>query len=74
MQYPMRPVDLLKQLLPQSTDVIFVDNEKKFKELVAQESYDYYFIDRFAGDFGHCTPKGNQLIAEHLADIIFKNL
>jgi hypothetical protein len=24
----------------------------------------------FGGDFGHCTPKGNMLLAQNIADVI----
>jgi len=47
-----------------------VDNEKMFNEGVKREGYDEYFNDCFAGDFGHCTPKGNRLLAENIAGVI----
>jgi len=28
----------------------------------------------FGGDFGHCTHKGNRLLAENIANVIFKEV
>jgi len=28
----------------------------------------------FGGDFGHCTPKGNRLLATNIADVILKEV
>jgi hypothetical protein len=44
-----------------------VDNERIFRDAVSREGYDTLFRDRFGGDFGHCTEKGNLLIAQNLA-------
>ena len=52
--------------------IIFVDNEMVFRKALKQASYDEYFTDMFAGDFGHCTPKGNRLLAENIANVILK--
>ena len=70
-QYPMRSLALLKKMAagPEKT-VIFVDNEKRFKDGVRQEGYLAYFEDMFAGDFGCCTAKGNRLLADTLAAAI----
>ncbi len=72
-QYPMRAVEPLKNIFRDSeygADIIFVDNEKVFQEAVAEGNYWDYFIDSFAGDFGHCTEKGNKLLAENIAKAI----
>ena len=69
-QYPMRDVEGLKVLLKQDLDVdrlVFVDNQKTFQDRVAREGYDEYFSDRFGGDFGHCTAKGNAVLASNVA-------
>lgn len=71
-QYPIRSVKPLKKLFPNPEGVIFVDNEKLFKKAVAKAGYRMYFQDMFAGDFGHCTPKGNRLLAENIAQILLK--
>ncbi len=57
-QYPMCGIEPLKRIFKWQEDVIFIDNEKIFKEAVGKEDYQEYFIDMFGGDFGHCTPKG----------------
>jgi len=73
-QYPMRSVEPLKQIFEGERRVIFVDNERVFKEAVIQLSYREYFRDMFAGDFGHCTSKGNRLLAENIANVILKEI
>ncbi len=70
MQYPLRDVNELKAMFNGSEDIIFVDNEKNFKKALASGRYEDYFVDRFAKEFGHATPKGNNLIAQNLADVI----
>ena len=69
-QYPMRSVEPLKSLLDFDRRVRFVDNEQIFKEAVGRSRYEDYFSDNFAGDFGHCTPKGNRLLAENIARVV----
>jgi len=49
---------------------VFVDHEKSFKDGVKIDGYDAYFVDNFEGSFGHCTYKGNRLLAENIADAI----
>jgi tetratricopeptide (TPR) repeat protein len=74
-QYPMRSIEPLKKIFEDNTDgIIFVDNEKTFKEAVSNSSYKEYFSDMFGGDFGHCTRKGNQLLAENIANVILKEV
>jgi len=74
-QYPLRSVNPLKKIFKGFTQgVIFVDNEKIFKDAVAQEGYEAYFSDKFAGDFGHCTKKGNRLLAQNIANAIVKGI
>lgn len=71
-QYPMRDVELLKKTAGEDEDIIYVDNELLFKNAVREEGYDKYFCDIFAGDFGHCTPKGNKLLAGNIAKVIME--
>jgi len=74
-QYPMRSVEPLKKIFEgQQEGIIFVDNELIFKDAVKIEGCWAYFIDMFGGDFGHCTPKGNQLLAENIANTIIKEV
>ena len=69
-QYPMRNVQDLTALFDKTEGVTFVDNENIFKDAVAGSSYWEYFRDLFATDFGHCTAKGNRLLAQNIADAI----
>jgi tetratricopeptide (TPR) repeat protein len=71
-QYPMRNIEPLKKIFKKTENIVFVDNERLFKEAVKQEGYDEYFKDIFGGDFGHCTKKGNRLLAENISNIILK--
>jgi Tfp pilus assembly protein PilF len=71
-QYPMRSIEPLKRIFQGQDGVIFVDNERIFKDAVKKEGYRQYFTDMFEGDFGHCTPKGNRLLAENIANTILK--
>jgi tetratricopeptide (TPR) repeat protein len=77
-QYPIRDLNNLKKMLPEKEGIIFVDNKDIFKEALKQSCYEDYFSDQFAGDFGHCTPIGNYLLAKNIADILlascFENL
>jgi hypothetical protein len=55
-------------------EIIFVDNKKVFKDAVKKDGYNTYFVDMFGGDFGHCTVKGNRLLAENIANTILKEV
>ena len=69
-QYPMREVDSLKRLFKDPEPMVFIDNERIFKEAVQTSGYNALFTDAFAGDFGHCTAKGNTLLAENIKNFI----
>lgn len=71
-QYPVRSVEPLKKMVGE--DAAFVDNEKVFKDALKKANYDEYFSDLFGGDFGHCTPKGNRLLAQQVASVILKEV
>lgn len=73
MQYPLRELSPLADLFDPKEDIIFVDNENLFKDALKEGDYEDYFVDRFAGDFGHCTRTGNRMIAENVADTITRN-
>ncbi|MCD4779496.1 MAG: tetratricopeptide repeat protein [Candidatus Omnitrophica bacterium] len=73
-QYPMRSVNDLTLLFDNHDGVIFVDNEKIFKDAVANSSYWEYFIDMFATDFGHCTTKGDRLLAQNIVNALEASL
>ena len=71
-QYPMRSIKPLKNIFRDKKDIVFVDNEQIFKQAIRQSNYDAYFSDIFGEDFGHCTPRGNRLLAENIAKTILK--
>ena len=71
-QYPMLSADPLFEIFRDREGIIFVSNEEIFKEAVGKEGYDEYFTDKFGVYFGHCTPKGNQLLAENIAETLLK--
>ncbi len=73
-QYPMRNVEPLRNIFKQDEGIVFVDNESIFKKAIKQASCKEYFVDMFGGDFGHCTKKGNQLLAQNIADTILKEV
>ena len=72
MQYAMRSLRDLKEMFDSNEGIIFIDNEAVFREALKKGKYEDYFIDRFAGDFGHCTPEGNRLMASNVADTLLR--
>lgn len=71
-QYPVRNIRPLKDILKEYDDIIYVDNEKLFKDAIKKEGFAYYFNDMFGGDFGHCTREGDMLLAGNVAKTILK--
>ncbi len=69
-QYPRRDPQLLRAILGGRQDVVIVDNQQDFDEAVARDGYEAYFINNFAGDFGHGTAAGNRLLAENVAEAV----
>ena len=70
----MRSIEPLKKIFAQDEGIIFVDNESIFREALKKASHKEYFEDMFGGDFGHCTEKGNKLLAENIANVILKEV
>ena len=50
------------------------DNEGVFENALKECSYKDLFKDMYAGNFGHCTQKGNKLLAENIANAILKKV
>ncbi|MFA5090998.1 MAG: tetratricopeptide repeat protein [Candidatus Omnitrophota bacterium] len=73
-QYPACSIGPLKRIFSDKGGVIFVDNEGIFKEAIKKESYGEYFRDMFGGNFGHCTEKGNRLLAGNIAKVMLKEV
>ena len=74
-QYPLRSLKRLRKIFKDNGEgIVFVDNESIFKDAVRHEGYSAYFRDKFAGDFGHCTKKGNRLLAKNIANVIIKEI
>ncbi|MBI5881804.1 MAG: tetratricopeptide repeat protein [Elusimicrobia bacterium] len=74
-QYPMRGIAPLKRMLQgRDEGIIFVDNQRVFQDAVESGSFETYFQDMFGGDFGHCTAKGNELLARNIADVLLKEI
>jgi tetratricopeptide (TPR) repeat protein len=71
--YPNQTSIPLKHIFQDQNHITFVDNKKSFEQAIKKDGYAEYFIDTFAGDFGHCTAKGNRLLAENIAEAILKD-
>ena len=75
MQYPNRSIEPLKMMLEQNNSIIFVENKDNFVFALSNfNTYEDLFRDSWAGDFGHCTAKGNEIIAKNLANKIIEVL
>jgi tetratricopeptide (TPR) repeat protein len=72
MQYPVRSLASLKKLYGNDPDLLVIDNEESFKEAIMRESWDTYFLDNMRYDFGHCTEKGDRMIAQNVAGVLMK--
>ena len=66
MQYPRKDVHELERAFPANSGIIFVGNAGNFGQALAHGRYWDYFIDANYKTWGHCTMKGNRLIAENL--------
>ncbi len=75
--YPLQDLSLIRFLIKSRTDsdkVMFIQNRKVYTEALDNKSYGDIFTDRAAGDFGHLTTYGNQLIARNMAQEIAKKI
>jgi Tfp pilus assembly protein PilF len=71
-QYPLLDINALKKNFDgDENGIIFVDNQEVFREAIRYEGYASVFLDCAAG-FGHATKRGNQLLAENIANILVK--
>jgi thioredoxin-like negative regulator of GroEL len=67
MQYPLRPIENLKNLTAGFPEAVLVENRANFLDIGRRSPSTVLFLDHFAGDFGHCTSAGNRLIAQSAA-------
>jgi len=76
-QYPLRPISYLKNLLQDlrtSPQIIFVENKKNFLHSLELAPDKNLFVDKINIDFGHCTVWGNNLIASQIFQALDKFL
>jgi tetratricopeptide (TPR) repeat protein len=74
-QYPLRSLEPLRRIFQGNAGgIIFVDNQGVFQDALKKKGYNEYFTDKFGGDFGHCTPEGNRLLAENIANAVLDKL
>lgn len=66
MQYPNLPLMQLKNFLPNSPYLHLVDNFKTFHEGITKQGYSHYFEDHFAGNTGHLSQAGIQLLTDNI--------
>jgi len=70
--YPVCGLKSLTSMFDTLGGITFVDNEMVFREALKNAKYEDYFVDRYGGDFGHCTPEGNRLLAENIAETLIR--
>ncbi|MDD5154976.1 MAG: tetratricopeptide repeat protein [Candidatus Omnitrophica bacterium] len=71
-QYPTLDIKPLKGIYKGEDNVIFVDNGTVFKGALKDLPYEELFTDRFGVSFGHCTSRGNRILAGNVAKSILK--
>ena len=74
MQYPTLDLASLNKILGTDAGTFFVGNKDNFRRALSEGRYEDYFRDRFRGTWGHCTGRGNALIAQNLADALLKDI
>jgi len=75
MQYPTLSIDTVKHYFEHDNqNIIFIENKDNFSAALGDGKVSDYFRDMFGGTFGHCTPRGNKLLAENVANIILKDV
>lgn len=78
MQYPTLPPEELKTKFYNSSefsdgDAQFISNEN-LGGLAQDNGYDTYFVDRFAGTWGHTTVRGHHEIAKNALPIVLETI
>ncbi len=72
MQYPNRPIELIRQMIPilQGDKIWLLENKAGFEKSLNISNYSTFFYDRFGGTFGHLTKAGNEVIASNISRLI----
>ncbi len=70
MQYPTLDISSIQEMILHDTSVLYVSNKENFEEALRQHPYEYYFVDRFGGMWGHTTKEGDRLIAAAAAEAV----
>ncbi len=69
-QYPLVSIAPLENIVKFKKDVVFIENVNNFQKAIQTSPREMFFDDLITPVFGHCTEKGNELIAENLAAAI----
>ena len=72
MQYPMLDSVGLEQMVEPSDRTLILVNASNFRRAVGADGLGTYFTDMFGGSFGHCTRKGNRLLAQNAAESVLR--
>jgi tetratricopeptide (TPR) repeat protein len=75
MQYPLRNAENIRNTLrdfAENPELQIVENLENFSDALKTQRYDELFIDRFGGDFGHTTMKGDELLAGNAAKALLE--
>ena len=70
MQYAREDISDLRRLLGKQDGVLFLSNKEIFEKALKKVPYEDLFLDRFGKTWGHCTRKGNRLIAANAAKAV----
>jgi len=70
MQYPLDSIEPLRKIIYNKNKVIFIDNEKVFKDHVKKDGYEKYFIDQD----GHLAPDGAVLLVSRMTNNILNEI
>ena len=76
MQYPTLPLAPRQEIWSQEDlsqlPMYFVSNQDNFEKALAEKKFEEIFVDRFAGEWGHTTDFGHQLIADQVFPTVRK--
>ena len=66
MQYPMRQISYISEIYGSTKNLKYIDNNQSFKNAVSLKGFDTIFSDSFAGDFGHMTRAGQNILTDNI--------